>query len=186
MPAPRRGTVDIQVTLATLMCLTDDPALAPGWGDVIADIARQVAFDQEHRPQWLWSVTDNNGLLLHHGHTQRRPTARERAFVKARDRTCRAPGCQRPAMSCDDDHRHDYAKGGPSHRGALCSLCRRHHRLEHEKGFVIHSITAGTYMWEQPNGKLWLVTTDGTLLLANENYDPPPPELISTMDGPAP
>lgn len=95
------------------MCLDDDPALIPGFGPVIADIARQVAFDQEHNPAWMWAVTDDHGRLLHRGHTKRRPNAEEKSFVKARDRTCRAPGCRRQASWCDDDHRLDYAKGGP-------------------------------------------------------------------------
>ena len=131
-PKFRRGVVDLQVKLSTLMCLNEDPALIPGWGPVIADIARQVAEDREANPAWLWTVTDEHGRVLHHGHTRRRPTASEKAFVKARDRTCRARGCRRPAIDCDDDHRQEHANGGPSHRGNLCCLCtlcrRRHNR----------------------------------------------------------
>ncbi len=129
-PAPRRGVVDVQVKLSTLMFLDEDPGWIPGWGPVLADIARQVAFDEQARPAWAWSVTDESGQLLHHGYTGRRPPAAERAFIKARDRTCRAPGCRRPATRCDDDHRIDYAAGGPSHRAngcSLCRLCRRRH-----------------------------------------------------------
>jgi len=174
-PAARRGVVDLQVSLTTLMCLNDDPALFPGWGPVLADIARQVAFDQEANPLWRWSVTDEHGNLLHHGHTQRRPTAVEKAFVKARDRTCRAPGCRRPAMRCDDDHRLEYAKGGPSHRANLCVLCRHHHRLRHERGFIVHQIQPGVYLWEAPNGRLYMATPDGDLIQTADGLDPGPP-----------
>ena len=49
-PKFRRGVVDIQVKLSTLAELDNDPALIPGWGPVIADIARQVAHDQKANP----------------------------------------------------------------------------------------------------------------------------------------
>ncbi len=185
-PKGRRGVVDIQVKLSTLMFLDEDPGWLPGWGPVLADIARQVAFDEQTRPAWAWSVTDESGQLLHHGYTGRRPPAAERAFIKARDRTCRAPGCRRPAIRCDDDHRIDHAAGGPSHRGNVGSLCRHHHRLKHEKGFTIHPIGPAGYMWEAPDGRLYLVAGDGNILLVDDDPTPdgwdldnaPPPRQV--------
>ena len=103
--APPGGVVDIEVSLSTLLELDEHPALLDGWGPVVADIARQVAHDQTANPAWKWSVTDDAGELLHHGHTRRRPNATEEAFVRARDRSCRAPGCRRRAATCKIDHR---------------------------------------------------------------------------------
>jgi Domain of unknown function (DUF222) len=185
-PAARRGVVDIQVKLSTLLDLDEDSGWIPGWGPVIADIARQVAFDEQARPAWAWSVTDESGQLLHHGYTARRAPAAERAFVKARDRTCRAPGCRRPAIRCDTDHRVDYVAGGPSHRGNGCSLCRHHHRLKHEKGFTIHGFGPAAFMWEAPDGRLYLVPGDGNILLVEKDPSPdgwdlddaPPPQQV--------
>jgi hypothetical protein len=171
----RRGGVHIQAKLSTLMCLDDDPALIPGWGPVIADIARQVAHDQQTRPPWYFDITDDRGNLLHHGHTRRRPGSVEAGFVRARDRTCRAPGCRRPAMICDLDHRQPWARNGPSHRGGLCTLCAHHHALRHEHGYVYHRIHIGSYLVESPSGRHWLVTPDGDLILTAEDRDPPPP-----------
>ena len=34
-------------------------------------------------------------------------------FVRCRDLTCRAPGCDQPAVYCDIDHTVAYADGGP-------------------------------------------------------------------------
>ncbi len=157
------------------MCLDDDPALIPGWGPVIADIARQVAREQETTPPWYWDVTDHRGNLLHHGHTRRRPTPTEAAYVKARDRTCRAPGCRRPALRCDLDHQRPHSHGGPSHRGALCSLCEHHHYLRHEHGYIYHRIHIGTYLVQSPSGQHWLITPDGDLILTAEDMPPPTP-----------
>jgi hypothetical protein len=164
-PKFRRGVVDIQVKLSTLMCLDEDPALIPGWGPLIADVARQVAADREANPAWKWTVTDEYGRVLHHGHTRRRPTATEKAFIKARDRTCRAPGCRRPAIGCDDDHRQEHANGGASHRGVLCVLCRHHHRLRHELGYDHYPMSGLGTIWTAPNGRIYLTGPDDNIIL---------------------
>ena len=174
--------VDLQVKLSTLMCLNEDPALIPGWGPVIADIARQVAHDREANPAWLWTVTDEHGRVLHHGHTKRRPTASEKAFVKARDRTCRARGCRRPATDCDDDHRQEHTNGGPSHRGNLCSLCRHHHRLRHELGYQTYPMSGLGTIWLAPNGRVYITGPDDNIILTVDDPDtdltgqPPEPD----------
>jgi hypothetical protein len=165
---PVRLGVDLQVELATLMCLNDNPALVGGWGPVIADIARQVAADRVVNPAWKWSVTDTDGNLLHHGHTRRRPTPTERAFVHARDRTCRFPGCRQPARTCDEDHRHLWSRGGASHRGNLCVLCRHHHRLRHEHGYRHHQIRPGHYLWQTPHGRHLRVTPAHDVILTTD------------------
>jgi hypothetical protein len=104
-PPTDAASVDISIKLTTLAKLDNDPGLIAGWEPVIADIARQVALNEHTMPSWRWSVTDENGLVLHHGHTQRRPTAAEAAFTRARDQVCATPGCRRPANQCDLDHR---------------------------------------------------------------------------------
>jgi hypothetical protein len=172
---PPRGGVHLLTKLTTLMCLDDDPAWIPGWGPVIADIARQVAHEQETRPPWHFHVTDTHGNLLHHGRVRRRPTRSERAFIAARDQTCRMPGCTKTALHCDQDHRHHHAHGGPAHRGNLCSLCPHHHALRHEHGYVFHQISLGTYLIESPSGRRWLITPDGHLILTADGPDPGPP-----------
>jgi hypothetical protein len=40
-------------------------------------------------------------------------------FVRARDLTCRWPGCDVPAFNCDVDHTIPYAQGGPTHASNL-------------------------------------------------------------------
>ena len=170
-PAPRRGVVDIQIQLSTLMALNDNPGFVPGWGPILADIARQVAHDRDTNPQWKYSITDENGLLLHHGHIKRRPTTTEENFVKARDKTCRAPGCRHPATTCDTDHRQTWADHGPSHRANLESACRHHHRLRHEHGYHITHLPDGTFLWQAPNGHTYRVPPDATLHLTTEDNE---------------
>jgi hypothetical protein len=46
--------------------------------------------------------------------TAYRPTAHQRRFVRARDRSCRMPGCRRAPGRCDIDHAIAKADGGPT------------------------------------------------------------------------
>src|SRR5262249_46014040 len=62
---------------------------------------------------------------------RRFPTLRQRAFVVARDRTCRGPGCRAPAARCEIDHRTDHADGGRTEPDNLDALCPSCHRLKH-------------------------------------------------------
>ena len=174
-PADRRGEVDIVMKLSTLIGLDNDPALLTGWGPVIADIARQVALAELANPHWKWSLTDENGLLLHHGHTQRRPTTAEADFVRARDRVCKTKGCRRPATTCDLDHRREYAKGGPSHRGNLGPNCDRHHPMREDHGYqVTLDPTTGVHTWIAPNGRTYPVGPDHELSLTADHDNPDP------------
>jgi Domain of unknown function (DUF222) len=45
-----------------------------------------------------------------------RPSAKLADFVRCRDLTCRAPGCDRPAISCDIDHTIPYPTAVPRMR----------------------------------------------------------------------
>jgi hypothetical protein len=156
MPGPRKGVVDIQVPLTTLVGLSDFPGELAGYGPVIADIARQVVAEQTDAT-WRFSVYDPHGQLIHHGTTRRRPKAEDVAFIRARDKTCRAPGCRRPARQCDIEHTEDWASTKDSRRCNLACLCRRHHLWKHLKHSGLTQITPGTLGFTTPLGQ-YLVT----------------------------
>jgi hypothetical protein len=114
-------------------------------------------------------------LLLHHGHTQRRPTPTEAAFVRARDRVCKTKGCRRPSHQCDLDHRRERAKGGPTHRGNLTPECEPHHVMRTIHGYqVTFDPTTGTHTWTAPNGRVYTVTLDDDLNLTADLDNPHP------------
>jgi hypothetical protein len=85
-------------------------------------------------------------------------------FVRARDLTCRAPGCDRAATACDLDHTIPYADGGPTHAGNLKALCRLHHLLKTFWGWHDTQLPDGTVIWRLTDGQTY-VTTPGSALL---------------------
>jgi hypothetical protein len=81
------------------------------------------------------------------------PTPAQHRFIKARDRTCRHPGCRRPARWTDADHVRAHADGGPTDCTNLCSLCRRHHRLKtHAPGWRFVMTDDGVLTVTTPSG----------------------------------
>jgi hypothetical protein len=148
----RRGVVDIRVDLATLVGISEAPGEIPGWGPVAADIARQIAAAHV-RGQWRAAVTDpDTGDVIWDGTTRRRPTTRQRRHIQARIPRCIFPGCRRPAINCDLDHRQRWTDGGPTAIDNLAPLCRHHHRSKDEAGWRLERRDPGTYRWTSPLG----------------------------------
>jgi hypothetical protein len=92
------------------------------------------------------------------------PSAKLADFVRCRDLTCRAPGCDRPAVDCDVDHTVAYADGGSTHPSNLKCLCRQHHLLKTFWGWRDQQLPDGTVIWRLPDGQTF-VTTPGSALL---------------------
>ncbi|HWS91519.1 MAG TPA: DUF222 domain-containing protein, partial [Mycobacterium sp.] len=92
------------------------------------------------------------------------PSAKLAEFVRCRDLTCRAPGCDRPAVGCDIDHTIPYANGGATHPSNLKCLCRLHHLLKTFWGWRDKQLPDGTVIWTLPDGHTY-VTTPGSALL---------------------
>ena len=73
-------------------------------------------------------------------------------LVRARDRTCRAPGCLRLARRGDCDHLVPWPQGPTSVANACC-LCRYHHRLRaHAPGWVVTAAERGAVAWATRTG----------------------------------
>ena len=59
-------------------------------------------------------------------------SGRLRKALDLRDKHCRFPGCDIPAIWSDAHHIVHWADGGPTKLFNLLLLCRRHHRMVHE------------------------------------------------------
>ncbi|MCW2699756.1 MAG: endonuclease [Blastococcus sp.] len=96
---------------------------------------------------------DGPGLRPPAATTAYRPTAAQHRFLRARDRTCRMPGCRRRPGRCDIDHGIAHADGGPTDCWNLCCLCRRHHRIK--------TFARGWHFELLPDGRLIVRTPSG-------------------------
>jgi hypothetical protein len=79
------------------------------------------------------------------------PPAMRRAVV-VRDRSCRFPGCDRPHTWCDAHHVVHWAEGGPTAMPNLVLLCRRHHRMVHQRGGFRLELLEGRPVFRRPDG----------------------------------
>jgi hypothetical protein len=81
------------------------------------------------------------------------PSPAQYRHVRARDRTCRFPGCRRPAARTDVDHVVPRSAGGSTDCANLCCLCRRHHRLKtHTRGWRFVLTPDGVLTVTTPSG----------------------------------
>ena len=85
----------------------------------------------------LVSILENGrGEVLNVGRKTRViPSAIQRA-LKARDQTCRYPGCSQTRY-VDGHHIEHWSEGGETKLDNLILLCRRYHRLVHEFGYRV-------------------------------------------------
>ncbi len=85
--------------------------------------------------------------------TQVVPPAMRRAVV-VRDEHCRFPGCDRPQSWCDAHHVVHWARGGATALPNLLLLCRRHHRMVHERGGFALELLYGRAVFRRPDGSI--------------------------------
>jgi hypothetical protein len=88
-------------------------------------------------------------------------------FVRCRDLTCRFPGCNRAATSCDLDHTIPFGDGGRTQASNMKCLCRIHHLLKTFGGWRDKQLPDGTVIWASPSGDTYVTTPGGALLFGS-------------------
>jgi hypothetical protein len=152
----RRATVDLKVDLTTLAGLDDNPAEIPGWGPVIADIARKVA-NAQTKSQWRALATDpEDGQPVALVTTKRRATAEQRRMVEAIDPACVFPTCRQDFASCDINHEIPWAEAHHTTVAELEPACRHHHVGHHRRGWKLKRLRPGIYQWTSPLGGIYI------------------------------
>jgi len=81
------------------------------------------------------------------------PPAMRRAVI-VRDRHCRFPGCDRPHPWCDAHHVEHWADGGATVVQNLLLLCRRHHRMVHDRGGFRLELLDGRSVFRRADGSV--------------------------------
>jgi Domain of unknown function (DUF222)/HNH endonuclease len=98
-----------------------------------------------------WMLHDHDGTLLDVGRRRRRPTAALRRAARERDKCrCRFPGCE--SRRVDLHHIQYWSNGGRTKLANLISLCKYHHKLVHDRGYLIDPESGGAFIFYRPDG----------------------------------
>jgi hypothetical protein len=84
-----------------------------------------------------------------------RPSRSLTHLIQVRQVTCTAPGCRRPATSCDFEHTIPFHQGGRSCECNGGPCCRRHHRAKQAVGWALSQPCPGTFVWTTPHGRTY-------------------------------
>jgi uncharacterized protein DUF222 len=142
---------------ATVNGSSDAPGAMCGLEGLLpAELIAELALSARMRP-----LTDYRDAAPEPGYT---PSAALAAFVRSRDLTCRAPGCNAPATECDLDHTIAHGDGGPTCASNLKCLCRFHHMLKTFWGWRDEQLRDGTIIWTSPAGEKY-VTHPGSAII---------------------
>ena len=93
---------------------------------------------------------DADGHVLDVGRKTRTIPSAIRRALSARDTRCQFPACS--ASRCDAHHIEHWMDGGATSLDNLVLLCRRHHRLVHEGGFMLRRQSDATVAFFHPDG----------------------------------
>jgi hypothetical protein len=101
-----------------------------------------------------WMRHDHDGTLLDVGRRRRKPTTALRRAARERDHCrCRYPGCE--SRRVDLHHIQHWINGGRTCLENLLSLCKYHHMLVHDRGYLIAA---------RPGGDFTFYRSDGTVI----------------------
>ena len=116
---------------------------------ISADLLRELAAEAKLRPLLPAGSPVEKGY---------RPSRALADFVRARDLTCRAPGCDRPATVCQLDHTVPFQDGGVTHASNIKCLCMVHHLIKTFWGWKDRQLPDGTVIWTIPDGQTYVTT----------------------------
>ncbi len=134
---PLRVEVQVVLTAAALLGLSDEPALLRGYGALPLSVAREIVTAAEQAGgttlvRALFCDPDDGRLLTMQSQA-RRFTGGLGQFVAWRDQTCRLTG----GRLADRDHVRGYVDGGPTAAANAQGLGRRAHVLKDHPGVAV-------------------------------------------------
>ncbi|MCQ1946727.1 HNH endonuclease signature motif containing protein [Arthrobacter sp. zg-Y1116] len=147
-----RAEIMVLISAETLFGADEQPAELHGYGPISAEEARRLA-----RNAVGWTGLAQNphtGEILGVGRRRKVPAGLRR-WLRARDGTCRFPGCRVNTANADIDHTVDWARGGPTDHGNLEHLCRRHHRFKTLGYWKACQPSPGVIEWTSPTGRVY-------------------------------
>jgi hypothetical protein len=134
--------VIVHVGASTLAQVEDGSALAP-------ETIRRLACDSAIVPLF----EDADGTTLSVGRRRRSVPASLGRALRARDGTCRFPGCEN-RLFLESHHIVHWAHGGETNADNLVRFCGRHHRLLHEGGYSVERLRSGALRFKDRAGRV--------------------------------
>jgi hypothetical protein len=121
--------------------LADGPSIA-------AETVRRLGCDAA-----VVAIIERDGKPLSVGRRTRAIPPALRRALRSRDRGCRFPGCTH-THHLHAHHIEHWAKGGQTAIGNLVQLCSHHHRLVHEGGYDVKTMSGGGLEFRRPDGRV--------------------------------
>lgn len=156
LPTVRRERPHIEVTVELTELLTGAGTAELEWsGSVDLGVAEMVLCDAR-----LHALASRNGAWQALEIVEEYDTVSRRLwrYLRLRDRGCRFPGCDQPAVWTDAHHIVWRSKGGATSNGNCVLLCRYHHRLIHRthRPWVVEGDPDATLRFISPTGQVSL------------------------------
>jgi hypothetical protein len=141
-----RPQLIIRASLDTLAGTKGAPAgELDGGGTVPAETVQRYACDSA-----ISRITGRGELDHELNHASRTLPASTRRALESRDRHCVFPGCTRPLIWCDGHHLVWWTRGGKTVLPNLGLVCRPHHRMVHEEGWILERTKDGNWKARPP------------------------------------
>ncbi len=93
--------------------------------------------------------------------------------MRARDVTCRWPGCRKPVRRCQLDHNHEAQDGGPTSIGNLSHFCVRHHTLKTETDWMVEQLADGALRFSAPPGRTYVHAAPARVVFVPDSGEEP-------------
>ncbi|WP_104054120.1 MULTISPECIES: HNH endonuclease signature motif containing protein [unclassified Arthrobacter] len=159
--ARARTEILVLITAETLFGADEQPAELHGYGPISPETARRLARQAAH-----WTPVERHPdteEILRVGRRRKVPAGMQR-WLRARDGTCRFPGCRTNAVIAEIDHTKPWSHGGTTDHDNLEHLCRRHHMFKSRGFWKARQHSPGIIEWTSPGGRTY--RTDPHLILA--------------------
>ncbi|MCC3269217.1 HNH endonuclease [Arthrobacter gengyunqii] len=159
--ARARTEILVLITAETLFGADEQPAELHGYGPISPETARRLARQAAH-----WTPVERHpgtDEILRVGRRRKVPAGLQR-WLRARDGTCRFPGCRTNAVISEIDHTKPWSHGGTTDHDNLEHLCRRHHMFKSRGFWKARQRSPGIIEWTSPGGRTY--RTDPHLTLA--------------------
>jgi hypothetical protein len=151
----KQAAVHVTVPASTLLGMNETPGWTTGDATLSAPTCREIA---SHATSWVRILTDPvTGAVTDDIAQTYEPPVGMRRTVRQKWRCCTAPGCSRPAASCEIDHccsfsKKDPAKGGLTVVENLHPLCKHHHQLKTMGIIGLRRVSGDEIVWVLPMG----------------------------------